>query len=59
MTSYLAIQVADNAAWAVFDWAFTAKLANGQRFTSKGWESHRLLPRPEVSSYLYTKDPTT
>ena len=29
-----------NSAWAVFDWDFTAKLANGQPFTSKGWESH-------------------
>ena len=38
--SHLTIQVAGNAAWAVFDWAFTAKLANGQPFTSKGWESH-------------------
>ena len=38
--SHLNIQVEGNAAWAVFDWAFTAKLANGQPFTSKGWESH-------------------
>lgn len=36
----LAITVAGNAAWAVFDWTFTAKLANGQPFSSKGWESH-------------------
>ena len=34
------IRVNGNAAWAVFDWTFTAKLANGQRLTSKGWESH-------------------
>lgn len=34
------IQVNGNSAWAVFDWSFTAKLANGQPFTSKGWESH-------------------
>jgi ketosteroid isomerase-like protein len=34
------IQVNGNSAWAVFDWDFTAKLANGQPFTSKGWESH-------------------
>jgi ketosteroid isomerase-like protein len=34
------IQVNGNSAWAVFDWDFTAKLANGQAFTSKGWESH-------------------
>ena len=38
--SNLTIHVAGNAAWAVFDWTFTAKLANGQPFTSKGWESH-------------------
>src|SRR5213083_1178329 len=38
--SHLTIQVAGDSAWAVFDWAFTAKLANGQPFTSKGWESH-------------------
>ena len=36
----LAITVSSNAAWAVFDWTFTAKLADGQPFTSKGWESH-------------------
>ena len=34
------IQVNGNSAWAVFDWDFTAKLANGQPFTSKGRESH-------------------
>jgi ketosteroid isomerase-like protein len=34
------IQVNGNSAWAVFDWSFTAKLANGQPFASKGWESH-------------------
>jgi ketosteroid isomerase-like protein len=38
--SNLVIGVNGNAAWAVFDWMFTAKLANGQPFTSKGWESH-------------------
>jgi ketosteroid isomerase-like protein len=38
--SHLTIRVAGDAAWAVFDWTFTAKLANGQPFTSKGWESH-------------------
>jgi len=36
----LAITVSGNVAWAVFDWTFTAKLADGQPFTSKGWESH-------------------
>ena len=38
--SHLTIRVAGDAAWAVFDWTFTAKLANRQPFTSKGWESH-------------------
>jgi ketosteroid isomerase-like protein len=38
--SHLTIRIAGDAAWAVFDWTFTAKLANGQPFTSKGWESH-------------------
>ena len=38
--SHVNIQVGGNMAWAIFDWAFTAKLANGQPFTSKGWESH-------------------
>jgi ketosteroid isomerase-like protein len=39
-TSDVHIGINGNAAWAVFDWSFTAKLANGQPFTSKGWESH-------------------
>ena len=34
------ISVNGDAAWAVFDWSFSARLANGQPFTSKGWESH-------------------
>jgi ketosteroid isomerase-like protein len=34
------IHVNGNSAWAVFDWSFTAKLANGQPFASKGRESH-------------------
>jgi len=36
----LAITVSGNVAWAVFDWTFTARLADGQPFSSKGWESH-------------------
>jgi ketosteroid isomerase-like protein len=36
----LALTVSGNTAFAVFDWRFTAKLANGQPFSSKGWESH-------------------
>jgi len=38
--SNIAIRIAGDAAWAVFDWTFTAKLANGQPITSNGWESH-------------------
>jgi len=38
--SHVHIDVNGDSAWAVFDWSFTAKLANGQPFTSKGWESH-------------------
>jgi ketosteroid isomerase-like protein len=34
------IHVNGNSAWAVFDWSFTATLANGQAFSSKGRESH-------------------
>lgn len=37
--SNVAIRVAGDTAWLVFDWAFTAKLANGQPIESKGWES--------------------
>jgi ketosteroid isomerase-like protein len=36
----LAMNVSGNVAWAVFDWTFTAKLADGQPFSSQGWESH-------------------
>lgn len=36
----VAIHVSGTAAWAVFDWTFVAKRADGQAFTSKGWESH-------------------
>jgi ketosteroid isomerase-like protein len=38
--SNLHIHVNGTSAWAVFDWSFTAKLANGQPFTSKGRETH-------------------
>jgi len=34
------IEVNGDSAWAVFDWTFTGKLANGQPMNSKGWESH-------------------
>jgi ketosteroid isomerase-like protein len=36
----LAITVSGHTAWAVFDWTFTAKLADGRPLSSKGWESH-------------------
>jgi len=38
--SNIHIHVNGNSAWAVFDWSFTATLANGQAFSSKGRESH-------------------
>jgi ketosteroid isomerase-like protein len=38
--SNVSIVVAGDAAWVVYDFVYTAKLANGQPFTSKGWESH-------------------
>jgi ketosteroid isomerase-like protein len=38
--SNVSIRVAGDTAWAVFDWAFTAKLTDGKPFQSKGWESH-------------------
>ena len=34
------ISVNGDSAWAIFDWSFTAKMANGQPMTSKGRESH-------------------
>src|SRR5687768_3272257 len=36
----LAITISGDTAWAVFDWTFNAKLADGKTFSSKGWESH-------------------
>lgn len=38
--SNVSIVVAGDAAWLVYDFVFTAKRADGQPFTSKGWESH-------------------
>ena len=38
--SNVRIHVNGDSAWATFDWSFTARLANGQPFTSKGRESH-------------------
>jgi ketosteroid isomerase-like protein len=39
-SSDVSLQVNGDTAWAVFDWSFAAKLADGQPFASKGWESH-------------------
>ena len=38
--SNVTVRVMGDSAWLAFDWAFTAKLANGQPIASKGWESH-------------------
>jgi ketosteroid isomerase-like protein len=38
--SNVSIVVAGDAAWLVFDFVFTAILADGKSLTSKGWESH-------------------
>jgi len=38
--SNVSMHVMGDSAWLAFDWAFTAKLANGQPMASKGWESH-------------------
>src|SRR5262245_9201249 len=35
--SNVSIVVAGDAAWLVYDFVFTAKLADGKPFTSKGW----------------------
>jgi ketosteroid isomerase-like protein len=36
----VSIVVAGDAAWLVYDFAFSAKWADGRPLTSKGWESH-------------------
>lgn len=38
--SDVSVRVTGDAAWAVFDWSFAAKRADGQPFVSSGWESH-------------------
>jgi ketosteroid isomerase-like protein len=38
--SNVAIRVAGDSAWSVFDWTFSGTLPGGQTITSKGWESH-------------------
>ena len=41
--SNASIVVSGDAAWLVYDFVFTAKRADGQLLTSKGWESHGYL----------------
>jgi ketosteroid isomerase-like protein len=43
----VAIGVGGDAAWLTFDWTFTAKMADGQPITSKGWESHVYRRTPQ------------
>jgi ketosteroid isomerase-like protein len=38
--SNVSIVVAGDAAWLVYDFVFTAKLADGKPLLFKGWESH-------------------
>jgi ketosteroid isomerase-like protein len=38
--SNVAIRVAGDTAWSVFDWTFAGKTPDGQTISSKGWESH-------------------
>jgi ketosteroid isomerase-like protein len=38
--SNISIVVAGDSAWLVYDFVYTAKLADGQPFRSRGWESH-------------------
>lgn len=39
----VSLVVEGDVAWLVFDFVFTAKRADGQTLTSKGWESHGYL----------------
>ena len=41
--SNVSIVVAGDAAWLVYDFTFTAKLADGKPLVAKGWESHGYL----------------
>ena len=41
--SNVSIVVAGDAAWLVYDFKFTAKLADGKPFVATGWESHGYL----------------
>jgi ketosteroid isomerase-like protein len=41
--SNVSIVVAGDAAWLVYDFVFTAKLADGKPIVAQGWESHGYL----------------
>jgi ketosteroid isomerase-like protein len=41
--SNVSIVVAGDTAWLVYDFMFTAKLADGKPLIAKGWESHGYL----------------
>jgi ketosteroid isomerase-like protein len=41
--SNVSIVVAGDTTWLVYDFMFTAKLADGKPFIAKGWESHGYL----------------
>ena len=41
--SNVSIVVSGDAAWLVYDFVFATKRADGQPFTSRGWESHGYL----------------
>jgi ketosteroid isomerase-like protein len=45
--SNVSIVVAGDAAWLVYDFVFTAKLADGKPLLSKGWESHGYRRTPD------------
>jgi len=60
-SSNVAIQVAGNTAWVVYDWTFAGTMANGQSMTSKGWESqiYRRTDRGWVIAHLHYSSPVT
>ena len=45
--SNVSIVVAGDAAWLVYDFVFTATLADGRPLTTKGWESHGYRRTPD------------
>jgi len=54
-----AVTVSGDSAWSVYDWTFTAKLPNGQPFSSKGWETHvyRKIDGRWVIAHLHYSSP--